>query len=942
MNQKVGRLTGATANLASNATPFIKAAQGVAVGTAKALPATALYTSINNGGIDANSLKMAGRDALLFGGASRLLGSHTDMKKLQQDELFNFHNKLKKDNPESYEAFQGIQDKGVRQFAASFDALYPGKYKWEFGTTGDNRFRPDSDTIKVNVNDKPGFLRGLVAHEALHGVQYVHQYEAGIISKMLGDETNSGLVRSVDGKLDPEFQAWSDKYQKMIVEGGDKPLSLQELAVEFYTDMGTRTLFEEVSSGAAGRQSRKTPLVKTIESLYESLMPKAKSVTDIHLKLGGAIDTQGRMVQGSGLLSDGFKELPEVRNMVRQAVKDTAGRRFQRNTAQERDVPPTDKKAFESAGEIKKTSVEINRNGKPLPDGILIPDNKGNGEGMLTPEHFKRMEKQGTIENGDFSKALFIQTLMDDANKFPVAIINKPIVKGRSEIVMGETAGQVIPTQWRTIRGRLYLEAMDLVQLDKNVERALKTKSAKELGMTREKILDDIQETIAIQNQGKPSDDYYRSVDPVNWKERKDFNNAVLGLQRRSQLGTNPKMKEVSPTKDTGIIRTFAFDRIKSVIKMNDNVSIPFAQYSYYNVRDNLMPQTPRFNADGEFIPEKPVKAPASKPQPTRLAKDIAMKNKVPLSKVKPSGVNGEITPNDVREYLAKKNDKFKPLYFRKELKSAIEPTITDMIGQRVKFDGVEGTLIDLEGRPAIKNDVGEMVELPMTFFTEMSLNELGLKLTGKRGIDRPKIISQFEIIEKRELHGIFNLFDETADRISDLAELGQSKARKGKQKYQRLIDTPEFEVMLRKVTDKDILHAWDVNEKALQKATNAKNLINGKREQLIAKFQENITFIEELSAAYDNFRQQRAPDKATSERPTSKVESQSATDAIEREILTQRAREAQKRSKNINPIPEARKMTSTIEAKQGRSVLEEVRNAIFNVGTSASRNQKE
>jgi hypothetical protein len=145
---------------------------------------------------------------------------------------------------------------------------------------------------------------------------------------------------------------------------------------------------------------------------------------------------------------------------------------------------------------------------------------------------------------------------------------------------------------------------MDLRQLDKNVDRAVKNKIAKELNLTRKKIYEDIEKSVEIQNRGQSTDAYYQSIDPKNWQRRKNFINSVLGQQTTRQLGINPMMKDVSPDLVSGIYRTFAFDRLQSAIKTTGDVVIPFGPTSYYSLRDNLMPQSPKFNRNGELIYE--------------------------------------------------------------------------------------------------------------------------------------------------------------------------------------------------------------------------------------------------------------------------------------------------------------------------------------------------
>jgi hypothetical protein len=438
-------------------------------------------------------------------------------------------------------------------------------------------------------------------HEAGHMIQHVWQKDSAIVARMLGDDTQPGLVRNPDGTLDPEFKAWAYKYNNLRP---NDPLDLNDLAVEYYTDQGVQTLLEDTLKGNLYKESRKTPLRRAVEGSFRTLFNATPIVKNLHFKMGGATDAGGRMVMGTGLLADGFRELPEVKAMVRQMYRETAGKPKAERVQKVVDVKSNNPKHYQAASIIDKVNKQIVERGEKLPDGVLVPDKNGNGEGVLTEDYLKALEEAGVIDNGEFGKALLLQSEIEVPTKHGTLLVNKPIEQGRSEQFGGLTENYVVPTKWVLKKGRLYLEAMDLRQLDRNVDRAVKNKIAKELNLTRKKIYEDIEKSVEIQNKGQSTDAYYESVDPKNWQRRKNFINSVLGQQTTRQLGINPMMKDVSPDLVTGIYRTFAFDRLQSAIKTTGDVVIPFGPTSYYSLRDNLMPQSPKFNRNGELIYE--------------------------------------------------------------------------------------------------------------------------------------------------------------------------------------------------------------------------------------------------------------------------------------------------------------------------------------------------
>jgi len=872
-NESVGGIGRAVATLGDYSTPLVRGFASMAKGTAQAAPATFSYNAINSQGIDENTLKYAARDALVFGGLGRVIGGKKDMEQVNIDQMTNYRNKLDADQ---IAVFDGLKDRDFRYALSNIDAAYPGSFKWEINTTGNNKFDPVGQKAVVNINDKVGFLKEVAMHEAGHMIQHVWQKDSAIVARMLGDDTQRGLVRNPDGTLDPEFKAWADEYNNLREQNDMTPAALDELAVEYYTDQGVQTLLEDTLKGNLYKESRKTPLRRAIEGSFRTLFNATPIVKNLHFKMGGATDAGGRMVMGTGLLADGFRELPEVKAMVRQMYRETAGKPKAARVQKVVDVKSDNPKHYQATSVLDQVNKQIVARGEKLPNGVLIPDKNGNGEGILTDDHLKALEEAGVIDNGEFGKALLLQSEIEAPVNHGTLLVNKPIKQGRSEQFGGLTENYVVPTKWVLKKGRLYLEAMDLRQLEKNVDRAVKNKIAKELNLTRKKIYEDIEKSVEIQNKGGSTDAYYQSVDPKNWQKRKNFINSVQGQQTTRQLGINPMMQKVSPDLVTGIYRTFAFDRLQSAIKTSGDVVIPYGPTSYYSLRDNLIPQSPRFNRNGELAPEQnnvstapkkigykeitneiknfptsknkepipnvssitssldkfeemgtrdvpidfiidtqdkkyptyfiggkektlelaesikkngiqspmilvwendkypyvlegssrydalrvlnakgeklPETVPAltivdtskdsrympqGKPKATRLAAELAKRSKVPLSKVQGSGAGGSITPNDIRAYIGEQEGKFKPLAFQKEPPMAVDPTISDLVGSEVEFQGRVGTVVDDGGRPVLQDANGVIYELPFGYFTDQGSRQLGVRPTGKRVVDK-------------------------------------------------------------------------------------------------------------------------------------------------------------------------------------------------------------
>jgi hypothetical protein len=1054
-NESVGGIGRAVATLGDYSTPLVRGFASMAKGTAQAAPATFAYNAINSQGIDENTLKYAARDALVFGGLGRVIGGKKDMEQVNIDQMANYRNKLDADQ---IAMFDGLKDRDFRYALSNIDAAYPGSFKWEINTTGNNKFDPVSNKAVVNINDKVGFLKEVAMHEAGHMIQHVWQKDSAIVARMLGDDTQPGLVRNPDGTLDPEFKAWADEYNNLREQNDMTPAALDELAVEYYTDQGVQTLLEDTLKGNLYKESRKTPLRRAVEGSFRTLFNATPIVKNLHFKMGGATDAGGRMVMGTGLLADGFRELPEVKAMVRQMYRETAGKPKAARVQKVVDVKSDNPKHYQATSVLDQVNKQIVERGEKLPNGVLIPDKNGNGEGILTDDHLKALEEAGVIDNGEFGKALLLQSEIEVPTKHGTLLVNKPIEQGRSEQFGGLTENYVVPTKWILKKGRLYLESMDLRQLDKNVDRAVKNKIAKELNLTRKKIYEDIEKSVEIQNKGESTDAYYQSVDPKNWQRRKNFINSVQGQQTTRQLGINPMMQKVSPDLVTGIYRTFAFDRLQSAIKTSGDVVIPYGPTSYYSLRDNLMPQSPRFNRDGELVPEQnnvstapkeigykeitneiknfpisknkepipnlssitssldkfeemgtrdipidfiidtkdkkyptyftggkektlelaesikkngiqspmilvwendkypyvlegssrydalrvlnakgeklPETVPAltivdtskgsrympqGKPKTTRLASELAKRSKVPLSKVQGSGANGSITPNDIRAYISEQEGKFKPLAFQKEPPMAVDPTISDLVGSEVEFQGRVGTVVDDGGRPVLQDANGVIYELPFGYFTDQSSRQLGVRPTGKRVVDKNNLIKEFEETSRQELRDIFGYIDDTTDKIVELAELGNSVKRSKNRKSEIVRETPEFQQYVRGVTDQQILQAWDRTEKALNRAKQSKNINNEDIKAIIDKLEGDIRNIEKLAEAIDVLKQQRISRPPTSQEATTAVSGTSQADLMSQMEAEARAAGAKRRASSIG-APSRRLATPSISESYRRT----------------------
>jgi hypothetical protein len=491
----------------------------------------------------------------------------------------------------------------LKQFISTYDSAYPNTWDWQFTREGNSLFDPASKTITVNVNDKAGFVRALTSHETLHSLTFKHGMDDSIAARMLGDETRPGLVRDINGNLDKDFKQFYDTYNERLDAQGLPRIGIEDAAVEFFTDNGTAALFDDVVSGKLTKAAVKTPLRRKIEDIFETVFAATPIVKDLHYKLGGATDVNGNLVMGSGLLADGMRELPEVKAMVRKMYRESAGLpKSPIKSGLTDDLPSSNPKHYKAGKIIDEINKKNVKDGKPLIEGVMIPDKNGNGTGLLSDEHFQALEEAGVIKEGGAQELVLIQSAFD-ADK--AALLDyTPIEQGRSVQTAGKTANKVKPIDFMVKNGRLYMVGMDIVQLGLNIKRF--ERRAATMGMSRANVLTDIVETAKLHKKGASTDGYFKSVGGKNWKQRQNFINAVQGLNTKAQRVTNPMFDKLGMDKQTGTYRTFAYDRIDGFTDLTGDMVIPYGNNAYYTLKANLMPQAPRINVKGEIVRDSP------------------------------------------------------------------------------------------------------------------------------------------------------------------------------------------------------------------------------------------------------------------------------------------------------------------------------------------------
>jgi hypothetical protein len=182
-------------------------------------------------------------------------------------------------------------------------------------------------------------------------------------------------------------------------------------------------------------------------------------------------------------------------------------------------------------------------------------------------------------------------------------------------------------------------------------------------------------------------------------------------------------MQKVSPDLVTGIYRTFAFDRLQSAIKTSGDVIIPYGPTSYYSLRDNLMPQSPRFNRNGELIYENKKQKTGRIPskQGVTIDQQAAVQAQEGVAQPQGQGQEGQVRlmpkgePNTARLIDDDKfysqlerviSDKVPTRATKQQIMATIDPTRGSGVkADEIKWSGIEQELASLEKDGKVSKD---------------------------------------------------------------------------------------------------------------------------------------------------------------------------------------------------------------------------------------------
>jgi len=639
--------------------------RSAAKGTAAAYPVDLLFEYLADGGDpNADTFKRAAAQAMVIGGSSGALGGMMQGTKARHRELalgdeLNFRADII--NPVQKQIFDGMKQ-GTRRAIATYAATNP-QIRFNFVESGSSSFDRATNTATINTRSTNP-IKPLIAHEVLHHVAIRNQMEGGISALLVGDGEAGGLLRANDGALHEDFRKFWDAYNARNVAAGNQPIGLNDAALEYYIDSAADHVSEIAESGELGAIGGRTKARRMIQSLVEATLPKIPLIRDMHFKTGGLMEQDGRMVMGNGLLSEGIRELPQVRAMTRQMLKNSSGRPQggfsplgSRDTGgvvipvQKGDKAVLDKmiSIFETEEINGQTRVKYDKDGDPIPlspakdlqrasIGHVIREAvaKQQAEGrQFAPEEIKvtpdgdlignhlgegtlRMLREKGILNAEQMRILRgVNGAVKNFKGDRFTVINHPATKKVGKKVkyatLKPTLRDVVPVAMSITKdGNLRVGLMSVTQLESNIQTRAATKRGQSLyNGNMEAIKADVSEVMQLHRQGKRTDAFFdEKYGAVKGREYKNFINTVFGEMTSSQKTgvsktgqrweANPIFGETNLSKEN-VYKTYRIDRISQATKMTGEfVPMPFV---YDSVKLNLMPNgLPTLDSNGTPI----------------------------------------------------------------------------------------------------------------------------------------------------------------------------------------------------------------------------------------------------------------------------------------------------------------------------------------------------
>ena len=631
-------------------------------GVAAAYPSDLFFEWLSDGGdMRPQTMTQAAAESLVIGGSfaaggGAFMGTKKRMRELSVGDEINFRQGLTDTKQKAlYEALPP----GVRRSISTYSIANP-TLNYNFSDTANSQYLPSTNTAIININSTNP-LKALVAHETLHHTLIKNNMEGGIAALFLGDiKTNAagGLFRSKDGKLDPEFENFTNAYYKRLRDGGmtDAEIrteyGLDKVAVEYFIEQHADQYAQMEATGELGAIAARGEVRKKLGSVLETILPKIPVLRDLHIKSGGMIDKDGAWVKGNGILGDDkIRQNPIANRIFREMNRRSSGMmpgQFEPlfSDKEGSGAPLLFDPTNEIDQELMHPFIKMDDNNKPiLKDGkpVFIDKSVDIDRAMAGLTAVEAMRKRresnyipekgeayvdddGELQPGWLSDAIltemFAKHKFNNEQKRMIRQTNKLIKQGDGQrMVMINfpattrlKSGKVVyAPQKAAIRdavpvamtiskdGNILYGLMSVTKLQENIKKRAQSKRGKQLYSGNiDLILRDTQAMMDFHKKGEDSINYFNEkYGVVEGDKRKKFINTMFGLlNKKEQAVLNPMLLEDGIKSKDNVYRTYRADRVSKAVPMapEEYAAMPF---SYEAVSQVRMPEAQRAMPEG-------------------------------------------------------------------------------------------------------------------------------------------------------------------------------------------------------------------------------------------------------------------------------------------------------------------------------------------------------
>ena len=626
-------------------------------GVAAAYPVDLMFEYLSDGGdMRPQTFLQAGAESLVIGGSfaaagGAFMGTEKRMRELSIGDQLNLVQGMTDDRQK---ALYYTLPSGVRSAVATYGIANPTLI-YNFKDSGSSEYDPNSNTASINVKSNNP-IRPLIAHETLHHTIVKNNMEGGIAALFLGDTINNtvgGLLRSRDGKLDPNFEAFRDRYYQRLNIAGmtdaekNAIYPLEKVAVEYFIEQHSDQYAEMAESGELGAIAASGDIKRKLSGVLETVLPRIPVLRDLHFKSGGMIDKDGGWVTGNGILdAEGVRTNPITNKMFRDMNRRSSGRspgQFDPLMSDKQDsgaqitLDPT--KTIDS--ELLHPLVKVDENGRPvLVNGQPVALDKATLleralAGLTAKEVLRRKKAEnyipekgeayidelgeyvpGWLSNNVLSE-MFAKNRFNPEQKRIIREVNRMIREGNGgRAVMinfpattrNKSGKAVYKPQGATLRdtvpvaitiskdGNLLFGLMSVTKLQENIKKRSQSRLGKKLyGGNVDLILRDTQAMMQFHKDGVDSIEYFKSkYGAVEADERKKFINTMFGLLNKSEQAVlNPMLIEDGVKSKDNVYRTYRADRVSKAVAMSPE-DYPAMPFSYEAVSQVKMPEQAR------------------------------------------------------------------------------------------------------------------------------------------------------------------------------------------------------------------------------------------------------------------------------------------------------------------------------------------------------------